>query len=302
MTQLILLRNNQVKPAKALREMLKEKDAGILVVPGAFDALSAKLVEAAGFRAIYMTGFGTAASIFGVPDIGLLTMTEMVENAKRICDVTTIPLIVDADTGYGNHLNVIRTVKEYEKSGVAAIHIEDQVFPKKCGQLEGHRLIPVKDMVAKVRAAVDSRTDSDLIVIARTDAISAEGFEEAIERANAYLEEGADIAFVEGARTTDQLKAIPPLIRGRVLLNKGTKTPNLHFREFEKMGYSIIIYPSLSLIASFLAVRDKLRELKETGVVEAMVQEKTPGRLTLDDFVSFLGLKGYRDREDRFLR
>ena len=170
--------------AKRLRELIARP--GITVAPGAYDAFSAKLIEAAGFEAVYMTGFGTAASTLGYPDIGLLTLTDMVTNAKRIADAVAIPVIADADTGYGNHLNVIRTVQEYEKAGVAAIQIEDQVSPKRCGHMEGHKLVPPGDMVAKIRAAVKTRKDGDLIIIARTDAISAESFDEAI-RQGQYL-------------------------------------------------------------------------------------------------------------------
>ena len=194
-----------------LRELIQRKE--ILVAPGAFDALSAKLIESVGFDAVYMTGFGTAASIFGVPDIGLLTMTEMVENARRISNAVEIPVIADADTGYGNHLNVIRMVEEYEKAGVAAFHIEDQVSPKRCGHMEGKKVIPTEEMVPKIRAAIASRKDKDLVLIARTDAIAAEGFDAAIRRGNTYREEGADVIFVEAPTTIEQLEKIPKLIK-----------------------------------------------------------------------------------------
>jgi carboxyvinyl-carboxyphosphonate phosphorylmutase len=286
----------KMKRTAKLRELIQSKE--ILVAPGAFDALSAKLVEAVGFDAVYMTGFGTAASIFGVPDIGLLTMTEMVENAKRISDAVTIPVIADADTGYGNHLNVVRTVEEYEKAGVAGIHIEDQVSPKKCGHMEGKKLISIEDMVPKIRAAVASRKDKDLVLIARTDAIAAEGFDEAIRRGNTYKEEGADIIFVEAPTTIEQLENIPKLIKGPVMVNIAPKTPVLHFKRYEEMGYSVVIYPPLSLTACFVAVREKLMELKEKGILK----EGAHGGVPFDEFLDFLGLKKYRDSEENFLR
>lgn len=279
-----------------LRELLQRKK--ILVVPGAFDAMSAKLIEAAGFEAVYMTGFGTAASILGLPDIGLITMTEMIENAKRICDAVNIPVIADADTGYGNHLNVIRTIREYEKAGVAAIHIEDQTFPKKCGHMEGSKLIPLEEMAAKVRAADASKKDKDFLLIIRTDAISSEGFEAAIRRGNAYVEEGADVIFIEAPKTMDQLEKIPKLIKAPVLINMAPKTPHLPFNKFEEMGYAIIIYPILSLTASFLAIKEKLSELRENGIVRQWAELGVP----FEEMISFLGVKEYEQMEEKFLK
>jgi carboxyvinyl-carboxyphosphonate phosphorylmutase len=285
-----------MKPTVRLRELIQKKE--ILVVPGAFDALSAKLIEAIGFEAVYMTGFGTTASIFGLPDIGLLTMTEMVENAKRISEAVKIPVIADADTGYGNHLNAMRTLEEYEKAGVSAIHIEDQIFPKRCGHMEGPKLISTEDMVVKVRAAAASRKDKDFVLIARTDAISSVGFDEAIRRGNAYLDEGADAIFVEAPETIEQLGKIPKLINGPILISMGPKTPNLNFKRYEEMGYSIIIYPSISLTASFLAVRERLLELREKGIVQQWAETGIP----FEEMLNFLDLKKYEDLEEKKLR
>lgn len=284
-----------MKQTTRLRRLIQRKR--LLVAPGAFDALSAKLIEAVGFKAVYMSGFGTAASIYGVPDIGLLTLTEMVGNAKRISDAVGIPVIADADTGYGNHLNVIRTIEEYEKAGVAGIHIEDQVSPKRCGHMEGHRLISTDEMVAKIRAAVASRKDQDLVLIARTDAISAEGFDKAIRRGNRYLKEGADVIFVEAPTTLDQLEKIPKLIKGPVLINIAPKTPVLHYKRYEEMGYSIAIYPPISLTASYVAIREKLMELKRNG----FMKEGAHGGVPFDELLNFLGLKRYRDLEEKIL-
>jgi 2-methylisocitrate lyase-like PEP mutase family enzyme len=279
-----------------LRELVQRKE--ILVVPGAFDAMSARLIEVAGFEAVYMGGFFTAASILGLPDIGLITMTEMVENAKRICDAINIPVIADADTGYGNHLNVMRTIREYEKAGVAAVHIEDQIFPKRCGHMGGSKLIPLEEMAAKVRTAAACRKDENFVLIVRTDAISSEGFEAAIRRGNVYVEEGADVIFVEAPSTNDQLEKIPKLIKAPVLISMAPKTPNLPFKKFEEMGYAIIIYGSLSLTTSFLAIKERLLELKENGTVRQWAELGIP----FEEMIGFLGLKRYEQMEERFLR
>jgi 2-methylisocitrate lyase-like PEP mutase family enzyme len=284
-----------MKLTTKLRKLIQKKE--ILVAPGAFDALSAKLIEAVGFDAVYMTGFGTAASIFGIPDIGLLTLTEMVENARRISNAVKIPVIADADTGYGNHLNVMRTVEEYEKAGVAAFHIEDQISPKRCGHMEGHQLISIEDMTAKIRAAALCRKDRDLVLIARTDAISGEGFDEAIFRGNAYVEAGADVIFVEAPTTIEQVEKIPKLIKGPVLINIAPKTPVLHFKRYEEMGYSIVIYPPLSLTTAFVAIREKLIELKEEGILK----DGAHGGVPFDELLDFLGLPRYRALEEELL-
>jgi 2-methylisocitrate lyase-like PEP mutase family enzyme len=285
-----------MKQTTKLKNLIQSKK--ILVAPGAFDALSAKLIEAVGFKAVYMSGFGTAASMFGVPDIGLLTMTEMAENGKRISDAVGIPVIADADTGYGNHLNVIRTVEEYEKAGIAAIQIEDQISPKRCGHMEGQRLISPEEMAAKIRAAVAARKDKDMALIARTDAISAEGFGEAIRRGNRYKEEGADVIFVEAPTAVEQLEKIPKLIKGPVLINIAPKTPVLHFKRYEEMGYAIAIYPPLSLTASYVAIKEKLVELKEEGVLK----DGAHGGVPFDELLDFLGLKKYRTLEEKLLK
>ncbi len=284
-----------MKQTTKLRELIQRKE--ILVAPGAFDAMSARLIEAVGFEAVYMTGFGTAASIFGVPDIGLLTMTEMVENAKRISDAVKIPLIADADTGYGNHLNVMRMMEEYEKAGVAGLHIEDQVSPKRCGHMEGKKIISIEEMVFKIRAAVACRKDRDFVLIARTDAIATDGFDQAIRRGNKYKEEGADVIFVEAPTTIEQLEKIPKLIKGPVMVNIAPKTPVLHFKKYEEMGYSIAIYPPISLTAAYAAIKEKLIGLKENGITQAGAH----GGVPFEELLDFLGLKKYRGLEEKVL-
>ena len=284
-----------MKETTGLRELIERP--GILVAPGAYDAFSARLIEAVGFDAVYMTGFGTAAGIFGLPDIGLLTMTEMVENAGRIAGSVGIPVIADADTGYGNHLNVIRTVEKYEKAGVAGIQIEDQVSPKRCGHMEGQKIIPIPDMVAKVRAAVEARRNGDTMIIARTDAISATGFDEAIKRGNIYRDAGADLLFIEAPRTEEQLERIPKLINGPVLVNIAPKTPFMHVKRYEEFGYAMAIYPAISITAAYRAIKDKLKALKDHGVTA----DDGHGDVPFEELVEFLGLSGYRNLEAKVL-
>lgn len=280
-----------MKKTMGLRELIRSPE--ILVAPGAYDAFSAKLIEVAGFDAVYMTGFGTAAGIFGLPDIGLLTMTEMVENAKRIADSVGIPVIADADTGYGNHLNVIRTVEEYEKAGVAGIQIEDQVSPKRCGHMEGQKIVPIPEMVAKLRAAIEARRNEDTIIIARTDAISAIGFDEAIKRGNIYRDAGADLLFIEAPRTQEQLEKIPKLINGPVLINIAPKTPFMHVKKYEAFGYAMAIYPAITLTAAYGSIKDKLKALKDHG----MTEDDGHGNVPFEELVEFLGLSKYRNLE-----
>jgi 2-methylisocitrate lyase-like PEP mutase family enzyme len=221
------------------------------------------LIAQAGFETVYMTGAGTAAML-GYPDFGLVTMSEMVGNARRIAAAVEVPVIADADTGYGNELNVFRTVREYETAGVAVIHIEDQGFPKKCGHLDDKEIVPREDWLAKIRAAAASRRDPDFAIIARTDARAVAGFEEAIARANAALAAGADMAFVEAPQTIDEVAAVPRLVKGPCLLNVvyGGKTPDLDLREAERMGYKLAIVPGLLIKCVVGICEEKLAELR----------------------------------------
>jgi len=248
----------------------------MIVAPGAYDGITARLIEQAGFAAIYMTGAGTAASL-GYPDLGLVTMSEMVANAGRIVAAVEVPVIADADTGYGNELNVFRTVHEFEARGVAGIHIEDQIFPKRCGHLEGKEIISREDYLTKIRAAIAARRDRDFAIIARTDARAVAGFDEAIGRANAALAAGADMAFVEAPQTEDEVAAVPRLVDGPCLLNvvRGGRTPEIDLREAETMGYKLAILPGL-LIKSVVGICDKvLSELKTTRRHPALIKEMT---------------------------
>lgn len=247
---------------KKLRDLLRK---GMVVAPGAFNAMTGRLVEQAGFEAVYMTGSGTAAA-HGYPDFGLLTMTEMVENAAAMARSVSIPLIADADTGYGNELNVTRTVREYEQRGVAALHLEDQVAPKRCGHLDGKEIVSRQEFTAKIAAAAAARQDSDFMIIARTDARAVVSFEEAIIRANAALSAGADMAFVEAPQTMEEVVAIPKLVKGPCLFNvaPGTKTPVFDLREAAKMGYALCIVPGILSKATIEACDDALKLLKTT--------------------------------------
>jgi 2-methylisocitrate lyase-like PEP mutase family enzyme len=244
-----------------LRALLR--NPGMLVAPGAYDGLTARLVEQAGFPLVYMTGAGTSVS-HGYPDFGLLTETEMVANAARMVRAIEVPLVADADTGYGNELNVVRTVQDYERAGVAGIHIEDQVSPKRCGHLDDKELVPREDWIAKIRAAVDARRDPDFMVIARTDSRAVIGFEEAVSRSNAALEAGADMAFLEAPQTMEEIAAVPKLVRGPCLLNVvwGGKSPDIDLLEAEKFGYKLAIVPGLLFKAAIGACDDALAALK----------------------------------------
>ena len=250
---------------------------GMITAPGAYDCITARLVEQAGFAAVYMTGAGTAATL-GYPDYGLVTMSEMTANAGRLAAATTLPVIADADTGYGNELNVVRTVREYERRGVAGIHIEDQGFPKRCGHLEDKVVIPLGDYSAKIRAAASAKRDPDFLLIARTDSRAVLGFEEAIRRANAALEAGADMAFVEAPQTREEVAAIPRLVGGPCLLNvvwRG-KTPDISLDDAQSMGYKVAIVPAL-LFTAVIGVCDvMLEELRRTRRHPVPAADLTP--------------------------
>jgi 2-methylisocitrate lyase-like PEP mutase family enzyme len=248
--------------AGRLRELLSR--GRMVVAPGVYDGITARAVERAGFEVVYMTGAGTAAAL-GYPDYGLATMTEMVENAARIAAAVSVPLIADADTGYGNELNVVRTVREHERRGVAAIHLEDQVFPKRCGHLDAKRVIGAEEFFSKIRAAASARSNPDFVIIARTDARAVDGFDQAIRRANGALEAGADVAFVEAPETLDEVRDVPQRVRGPCLLNYvlGGKTPALDLDAAETMGYRVAIVPGLLLVTSLVACEEALSELRD---------------------------------------
>ena len=258
---------------------------GMVIAPGAYDGLTAMLVAQAGYQAVYMTGAGTSVA-HGYPDFGLLTETEMVANAARMARAVDIPLIADADTGYGNELNVIRTIQDYERAGVAGVHIEDQVSPKRCGHLDDKELVPTEDWLAKIRAACHARRDPNFLVIARTDARAVFGFQEALDRASAAVAAGADMIFVEAPATMEEVAAIPRRIGAPCLLNVvwGGKTPDIDFRDAEKLGYRLTIVPGLLFKATIAACDAALAGLKE--------QHRHPepaGRMTVADAFGRVG-------------
>jgi 2-methylisocitrate lyase-like PEP mutase family enzyme len=249
---------------KSFQALLRSRE--LIVAPGVYDGITARLVEQAGFPALYMTGAGTAAAA-GFPDYGLVTMTEMVENARRIAAVVSVPVIADADTGYGNELNVTRTVREFESAGVAAIHLEDQELPKRCGHLDEKRIIDREAFLSKIRAAVAARRDPEFAIIARTDARAVVDLDEAVSRANGALGAGADLAFVEAPQTLEEIAAIPKKVRGPCLLNwiAGGKTPLVDLGTVEQLGYRLAIVPGLLLSRVVSACDSALAALKSGG-------------------------------------
>lgn len=240
----------------------------MVVAPGAYDGITARLVEQAGFPAVYMTGAGASAAR-GYPDYGLLTLTEMAENAGVLARSVSIPVIADADTGYGNELNVTRTVREFEARGAAAIHIEDQVSPKRCGHLDGKQVIAADEFVSKIRAAVAARRDPDFVIIARTDSRAVLDLDEAVSRANAALAAGADMAFVEAVQSLEEMALVPQRVNGPCLLNvvQGGKTPLVPLADAQAMGYRLAILPGAILREVIPAIDTALRHLRETGQV-----------------------------------
>ncbi len=252
-----------------LRALLAQDE--ILVLPGAYDGLTARLVEQRGFAGVYMTGAGTAAG-YGFPDYGLVTLSEMVENAAIMARSVQIPVIADADTGYGNELNVTRTVREFEARGVAGIHIEDQVSPKRCGHLDGKDIVPREVFLANIKAAVAARRDPDFLLIARSDACAVAGLDEAIERVNAALAAGADMAFVEAPQTIEEIASIPARVNGPCLLNvvPGGKTPPITIQQAQEMGFKMILYPGILLAAQIMAGDAALHTLRESGEAPAI--------------------------------
>jgi 2-methylisocitrate lyase-like PEP mutase family enzyme len=261
-----------------------------------FDGLSARIVEAAGFDAVYASG-GAISRASGYPDLGLLTMPEILGRLGEIVRAAAIPVIADADTGYGNALNVYRTVREFEQAGAAALHLEDQVTPKRCGHYAGVEIIPADEMVQKLRAAVDARTDPDLVIIARTDARQAEGFEEAVRRANLYTDAGADVAFVEAPQSLEELEELPRRVRAPLLVNmfSGGKTPTVAAQELERLGYRIMIVPSELQRAAIYAMRETARVLHDEGATTALAA-RIAGFGERDDLVDLAGWQTMADR------
>ena len=286
-----------MNPRKQLRRLLA--GPGYVITPGAYDTLTARLVQLAGFESVYLTGGGYSRAN-GYPDVGLLTMTEVVQWIARTVDTVEIPVIADMDSGYGNAVNVVRSVREYEKTGVAAFHLEDQISPKKCGHYEGKQLVTKAEMVGKIKAAVDTRRDQDMVIIARTDARAVEGLQAALDRMNAYLDAGADVGFVEAPQNAQELAAIPKAFSKPALANifEGGKTPPLPQRELEAMGYRIGIYPSQTHRAAIAAAKKVLAVLKRDGDTAAIESELA----TFMDREDAVNSAGWRAIEQRYLK
>jgi carboxyvinyl-carboxyphosphonate phosphorylmutase len=290
------LRDKRQK-APRLAELLRGREP--ILAPGAYDALTARMIEQAGFPAVYMTGFGTSASLLGRPDVGLLTMSQMVDNARRIAQAIDVPVIADADTGYGNPLNVIRTVHEYELAGVSAIHIEDQVMPKKCGHMENKQVVPAAEMAEKIHAAVEARSSSDFLIIARTDARAVEGLDAALRRARAYRESGADILFIEAPQNEEEVAQVARAFSDVPLLfnwAEGGKTPPMPLGRLTEFGYRIIIFPISTLLTAAKAIRATLDEIKAHGTPARLF----PDRSSFQQFNEMIGLAEIQQVEKRF--
>jgi 2,3-dimethylmalate lyase len=264
-----------MKTTTHLRQLLREP--GIIVAPGAYDCLTAKLIAREGFPAVYMTGAGTALTRLGQPDLGFATLSEMVANAAAMAATVAIPLIADADTGYGGALNVYRTVREYEKAGAAALHIEDQVFPKRCGHLDGKQVVPIEEMVIKLRAAVEARTDEDFVLIARTDALAVTGLDDTLRRCHAYIEAGADVLFVEALRSQEDIEHLVRDVHVPLLYNfvEHGKSPLLPVDELQRLGFKVVIFPGSIMLAVLPLVRQILGEIKQRGKTDALLDRMT---------------------------
>jgi 2-methylisocitrate lyase-like PEP mutase family enzyme len=277
-----------------LRTLLDQDN--MLTLPGCYDCITARAIQRSGSEAAYMSGAATSFAL-GYPDYGLITMSEMIDNAARIANAVNIPVISDADTGYGNVLNVTRTVREFEARGIAGIHIEDQEFPKRCGHLEDKRIIPLVEYLQKIKAALEARRDPDFLIIARTDARASNGLQDAIDRGNAALDAGADMVFIEALQTLEELAAVPRRIHGPVMLNIvwNGKTPNISTVEAGKLGYKAAIAPVLLLRAVLMACEESLEEFNQTGVHPVLKKN-----WNVADYFAFNGAKEWDEIRSRY--
>lgn len=281
-----------MKATTRLREMMKE---GMVLAPFCLNAYHAKIAQLVGFKAVYMTGFGTAAER-GFPDVGLITQTEIVQNAKYIAAAVEVPVICDADTGYGNAINVWRTVKEYEAAGAAAIHLEDQVFPKKCGFFAGKSVIPMEEHVQKIKAALDARQDKDFVIIARCDALAVNGWPDTVRRCRAYYEAGADVVFVDGIKTMEDLKTYARELKDVPRLYNGGRLVRATPRELEEMGFKITITGGTNQVV-FVAIRKAFRELMQTGLVSPELMGDLKDH---EEMLGMLGLPKIYEMEKKY--
>ena len=281
-----------MKTTTLLRKYIEAPE--IVMIPGVPDALGARLAEQAGFKAVFLSGYAASASLLGAPDVGLLTMTEMAESARRITDAVAIPVFADGDNGHGNATNVMRTMRQFERAGVAAIFFEDQVTPKRCGHMSGKQVIPVNEMVAKIKAAVDARIDRDLLIMARTDALSVNGIDDAIERMHRYLEAGAELSFVESPTSVEQMQRITREISAPNMANvlAGGKSPILTALELQDLGFSIAAYPTMLSYAIARSMQKALSHLQSTGTTAGLAET-----MDFEEFNAILGLDELRRKE-----
>ena len=289
-----------MKKTTRMKQLLLDKK--IAVVPSAYDGLSARVIQSVGFDAIHMTGSGSSASLLGAPDLGLATVAEMAIHAKNMTQAVDVPVIADADTGYGNALNAIRTIREFEHAGIVGVHLEDQVTPKRCGHLDGKQLIPAEEMALKIQAAAEARQDPDFILIARTDARNQHGLDEAIRRANLYREAGADCIFLESPHSPQEMAEVRKRVSGPLLANmvEGGKTPWLTVEELEALGYNIVIYPLTGWMGAAVIVRELMLELKNTGTTQGF-WARTGMKMTFEELFNVLGYPTWQRYEEQFI-
>jgi 2,3-dimethylmalate lyase len=285
-----------MKKTTLLRELMKNEN--IIVLPGVYDCLSAKLAEEAGFKAVLITGAGISASLLGYPDFGLISMSEVLNHTRNIVRCVNIPVFADCDTGFGNPINVYRTIKEFENAGVAGLFIEDQVFPKRCGHFDKKQVVSRKEMIKKIEAALDARSDPDLVIMARCDARAVYGIQEAIERAKLYAKAGADMVFVEAPETLDELRMIPKSVKAPAMVNlvEGGKTPLMSVEELRDMGFKFVTFSGSAQKMAIKAMRDLFNTLKETGSLDNVLENI----VSLDDRSQLLNLKKFYEMEVKY--
>ena len=281
----------------SIRERLEDAN-DIIILPGVYDALTAKIAEDVGFETAFQTGYGTSASLLGMPDFGFLNAGETLENAKRIINSVNIPILVDIDTGYGNPLNVWKTVKDLERIGAKGIFLEDQVWPKRCGHMAGKTVIPKEEYILKLQAAIDAREDSEFIIVARTDSLAQFGIEEAIERGKEYKRIGADVIFIEAPKTIEQMELIAKEIKAPLLANMIEEgiTPNLTANQLKKMGFKMVVFPLSALYSATFAIKQTLQTLKKTGTTKELKNKM----ITFQEFNDLVNLSAYNKLEKKY--
>jgi 2,3-dimethylmalate lyase len=282
---------------KSLKDHIAN-DNDIIILPGVYDALTAKIAEDVGFQAAFQTGYGTSASLLGMPDFGFLNAGETLENARRIINCVNIPILVDIDTGYGNSLNVWKIVKDLERIGAKGIFLEDQVWPKRCGHMMGKAVIPKEEYILKLQAAIDAREDNEFIIVARTDSLAQFGIEEALQRGKEYKKIGADVIFIEAPKTIDQMELIAKEINAPLLANMIEEgvTPNLTANELRKMGYKMVVFPLSALYSSTFAIKQTLQTLKKTGTTKELKNKM----ITFQEFNDLVNLSNYNKLEKKY--